>query len=152
MGDLGRVGFPYVGGVPKMQDQTVIFNISEEVIVTKRAKAIIKQPYCYISRAGEYKGKSMGIPLTEMYMDFNKSEQWFYKKLWQNLNYKTNQATILQSDLTKSESNALSTAYTLLKNKGLVRRVRKEVYMINPNAVLYPETQEENIRIWNSLV
>ncbi len=134
-----------------MQDQTIVFSSDEDVIITKKAKARLNQPYAYISRSGEYKGKRMGIPLTEMYMEFNKSEQWFYKKLWQSLNYKTNQATILQADLTKSESNALSTAYTSLRSKDLVRRVRKELYMINPNAVIYPETQEDNIKIWNTL-
>jgi hypothetical protein len=141
-----------VSGVPKkMSDQTIILGSNEELVVSQKYKDRIDQPYCYISRAGLHKGKQMGIALTEMYMEFNKAEQWFYKKLWQNLNYKTNQATILQSDLTKSESNALSAAYTSLRAKDLVRRVRKEIYMINPNAVLHPSTQATNIVIWDSL-
>lgn len=134
-----------------MYDQTIVFSSDEEVIINKKTKTKIGQPYVAISRQGLYKGKQMGIPLTEMYMDFNKAEQWFYKRLWQNLNYKTNQATIIQSELTKSESNALSAAYTSLKAKDLVKRVRKEVYMINPRAVIYPDTQQENIKIWDSL-
>jgi hypothetical protein len=134
-----------------MHDQTIVFSSDEDLIITKKSKTKINQPYIAISRKGLFKGKQMGIPLTEMYMDFNKAEQWFYKKLWQNLNYKTNQATVIQSELTKSESNALSAAYTSLKEKDLVKRVRKEVYMINPRAVIYPDTQQENIQIWDSL-
>lgn len=134
-----------------MPDQTIIFSSDEEIIIKKQHKTRINQPYVTISRSGLYKGKTMGIALTEMYMDFNKAEQWFYKKLWKALDYKTNQATIIQSELTKVESNNLSAAYTSLRKKELVKRVRKEVYMINPHAVIYPDTQDENIKIWDSL-
>ena len=138
-----------------MQERTIVCPAGEELVITSRQKkdrVKVNQLFSITSRQGLFKGKQMGIPLTEMYMDFNKEEQWFYKMLWQALNFKTNQATIAQKELSKHESNKLSSAYQSLKQKQLVRRVRQEVYMINPNAVIYPETQADNIKLWDSLV
>lgn len=137
-----------------MQEMMFICNPNEEIIVSSKSretKPKINQPFSCISRQGLYRGKLMGIPLTELYMDFNKEEQWFYKMIWKALNFKTNQAVIEQSKLTKHESNKLSSAYQSLKQKDLVKRVCKETYMINPNAVIYPDTQTENIKLWDSL-
>ena len=137
-----------------MQERTIVCPAGEELIISSRRKDRVKvnQLFSITSRQGLFKGKMMGIPLTELYMDFNKEEQWFYKIIWQALNFKTNQATVLQGELSKHESNKVSSAYQSLKQKDLVRRVRKEVYMINPNAIIYPETQADNIKIWDSLV
>ena len=60
------------------------------------------------------------------------------------------QVVIDMGDMTPSQKSKFSNGYTSLKQKDLVRRVKKGVYMINPNAII-PAKHTAELTIWNSL-
>jgi DNA-binding transcriptional regulator YhcF (GntR family) len=57
----------------------------------------------------------------------------------------------MKSSFPKTELNRLSQAYQSLSKKGLVKRLRKEHYLINPDALFYSKTYKEVKQRWESI-
>lgn len=92
-----------------------------------------------------------GYPFISVLLTFNKGEQWFYGLLHSELDYTNNIAQIKSSSLSKSDLPKMSKAFKSLCAQGLVKRVRKELYMVNPDAVIHPTYYEAMKKKWDSL-
>ena len=65
--------------------------------------------------------------------------------------YRTScKAVILSAELTDGEKQKLKTGFKRLQDKGLVRRVKRQHYMLNPN-FLIPHYYEEEMELYTTL-
>lgn len=93
----------------------------------------------------------VGIWLLDVMADMSKAEAWFFKLVRRNMNINTNTAHIQNNLLSKSDQQKKKLAYKSLKSKDLVRRVQREIYMVNPDAIMLPAAYEENKKVWDKL-
>ena len=90
-------------------------------------------------------------PLLETMLEFSKPEAWLFAILLKTHSDKSGQSDISKLTFTKVDLNNLSKAYTLLKQRDLVKRVKRQVYMINPSAII-TDKWEEHKEVWKGLV
>ena len=127
------------------------------ITTEKRKKKRANPPFTAVGREYNTGYDSNRVPIKKGYpfistlLAFNKGEQWFYGLIHDQLDYTNNIAHILSSSRSKSELPKMSNAYTSLKAKGLVKRVRKEVYIVNPDALISPNYYEAIKIKWDSL-
>lgn len=88
-------------------------------------------------------------PLIETMLDFSKPEAWFFKMLLETYNNTTGLSTLIVS-FSDSDKVTASRSYKSLNQRDLVRRVKRQVYMINPCALITNQWKEQ-IKIWESL-
>ncbi|WP_288982016.1 hypothetical protein [uncultured Flavobacterium sp.] len=93
--------------------------------------------------------KYTSYPLLETLSVLNPKDGWFFNILLKAHNQKTGYST-LTNPFTPSEKVAASKAYKTLNNIDLVRKVKRQVYMINPSAIITNQWKE-HIKIWESL-
>lgn len=123
-------------------DTKVTLNIGlsseRELVLSDRLKSDNKAkephiPFVMLGKSGytNIKGvttMSADILLTE----FNKQEAWLYKLIRRRIDYTTLIVTIRGADLDQSEKRKLLAAYKTLREKDIIRRVKREYYMVNP--------------------
>lgn len=121
------------------------------VVIDSRGNAP-KPPYCMVGSLRMYQSNQYGkpYPLLETMCDFSKSEGWFFKILLDTHNELSGVSDISKVTFTKSDLNVLSKAYTVLHQRDLVKRVRRQVYMINPSALI-TNNWEAHKPIWDTL-
>lgn len=84
-------------------------------------------------------------------MDSTKAEQYLLKAIIKEINYHNDyKAVVKVLAKSKHEKNMLSEGYKSLFMRGLVKRVKRSHYMINPNALI-PPNYESALEIWESL-
>lgn len=88
-------------------------------------------------------------PLIETMLEFSKPEGWFFKVLLETHNEATGLSPITVS-FSNTDRVTASRAYKLLNQRNLVRRVKRQVYMINPRALITNQWKE-HIKVWESL-
>ena len=88
-------------------------------------------------------------PLIETMLEFSKPEGWFFKVLLETHNEATGLSPITVS-FSNTDRVTASRAYKLLNQRDLVRRVKRQVYMINPCALITNQWKE-HIKVWESL-
>ena len=121
------------------------------ITTEKRKQKKLCPPFTGVGREYYAGGKVLGYPLIAVLLAFNKGEQWFYGLIHSNLDYTNNTAHIPSSSLSKSDLPKMSIAYKSLKAKGLVKRIRKELYIVNPDALIHPNFYDAIKLKWNSL-
>ena len=134
-------------------ERTLVTDPDYELKITteKRKEKRPNPPFTAVGRE-YYKGQDMmGYPLISTLLTFSKGEQWFYGLIHKELDYTNNIAQILSSSLSKSDLPKMSKAYNSLKAKGLVKRVKKELYIVNPDALIHPNYYEAIKIKWDSL-
>jgi hypothetical protein len=123
----------------------------EELIISKRIKTRVRIPmFQMVGKKSKVNGHLSSVPLIELMLEFNKEEQWFYKLLWERMDVISNECDLSKLEWTATDNNRKSRAYTSLKEKNLVKRIGKGVYMINPNAAIHPKGFELAKRKWDS--
>jgi len=139
-----------VNGMTKVYTETRIYANPDEdlVITTKRKNRNNVPPFFMGGRVGTIRSKKMGYPLLDVMADMTKPEAWFFKELRHSMDIRTSVGIMKNGDLSLSDRQKKKLAYAPLKEKDLVRRVKKETYMINPDALIYPETYEESKKAW----
>jgi len=90
-------------------------------------------------------------PLLDEMATFTSQEQWFFQLLRNNMDFLTNRCIIRNSSLTKSERNRKNVAVKQLINRGLIKKVIKEEYIINPRAIINSKSYESSWDFWNSI-
>jgi len=81
----------------------------------------------------------------------NKRERWFFLLIDRLMDFDTNTAFIKNSSLTTTEQQNKSRAYKSLHKLGLVKRVKREYYIINPDKIIPLNSYPIVKKIWNSL-
>lgn len=77
-----------------------------------------------------------GLPMVKLLGEMNGGATWFFWQLMGVRNQTTNECHFTVKDLNRTEQNKLSRGFKELHGKNILKRVRKELYMINPNAVI----------------
>ncbi len=124
---------------------------NEELVIRTRARGT-KPMFLMIGNPVKVKDKLPGFPLLETILKFNKEEQWFFNLLLEHLNIETNECDISSVELTGYAVPKVSKAYGPLKEMKLVYRVRKNVYLINPTAIIPPLTYEDVQKRWDEVI
>lgn len=88
-------------------------------------------------------------PLLETLLELSKPEAWLFKILLDMYNDQTG-LSILTVSFSGTDKVTASKAYKSLNQRDLVRRVKRQVYMINPCALITNQWKE-HIKIWESL-
>ena len=68
----------------------------------------------------------------EMMLEFSKPESWLMKIILRDGDDSTLQVVIRGKSLSTSERQKLSKGYKLLRGKDIIRRIKREYYMVNP--------------------
>lgn len=107
-------------------------------IVLNSQKYSPKPPYCMVGSKRMYQNNAQGAayPLLETMCSFTSSEGWFFQILLQTHNEVTGLSDISRKTFSKSELNQVSKAYKELNKRELVKRIKRQVYMINPSALI----------------
>lgn len=135
-----------------LDEKTIYFDSSEELIISSKQKSKSNlPPFQMVGRKYIKGNKTMGYDYTGVLLSLNKEEQWFYTLIRQHINFRTNEAIILSSSLTATEKVKASKAYKSLNSKGLLKKVKKENYLVNPDAVIYPPNYENIKLLWDSI-
>lgn len=90
-------------------------------------------------------------PYEETLLELSKPEAWFFKILlraWRNGN---GYSDISHTPFTPTEKVVASNAYKKLRERQLVRKVRNQVYMINPTAKINLTLFDELYAAWKAL-
>lgn len=90
-------------------------------------------------------------PYEETLLELSKPEAWFFKVLlraWRNGN---GYSDISYTSFTPTEKVVASNAYKKLRERQLVRKVRNQVYMINPTAKINLTLFDELYAAWKAL-
>lgn len=134
------------------QLQELLDNSGKQLVARVVNKSHAKLRFTMIGRAHMVNNNLVGFNLMDAVLNFNKEEQWFFKLIHDAMDYETNLASLAAFEFNKTNQNRMSKAYQSLKEKNLVRRVKKGVFMINPEAIIYPANHDKNKERWDSLV
>jgi hypothetical protein len=118
--------------------------------VTKKDKPNVPAFTC-VGRQTMKSGNTTGYPLIKVLLSLTKGEQWLYGLIHEHMDYTTNKAYFPKNLITKVERPKLSIAYKALNEKDLVKRVSNGVYMVNPDAVIYPQSYARVKAEWDEL-
>jgi len=102
-----------------------------------------------------------GLPMMSLLQQLSKNANWFWWEMVKQRNEKRNTVVLRGKDLSATKRKQLTAAMKEFTALDLIKRVRREHYMINPNAFLpiesyEPEDWEENnylsaLEVWNQL-
>jgi len=105
------------------------------------------RPYWYIGK--EY-GRDMDI--LDLIRSLNDSEYWMLKLLIDRMTSKKHIGVIRGKTLTKTEKQRVYRGYKGLREKDLVRRIKREYYMVNPIKIgAHPEYRDDLLEDYNRL-
>jgi hypothetical protein len=135
-----------------MHEVTVEIKHNEEIIINTRSKSRNNKPmFMMIGVPAKVRNKTPGFPLFETLIKLNKEEQWFIGLLWKHVDSITNKSDISNYEFNSTDTSKVSRAFKPLKEMGLLKRVKKGVYMFNPTAIIPAQTYEETQEAWDSL-
>lgn len=133
--------------------RTIYADPDKEIVVTSREKQKKAATPLFTAVGREYirYGEPSGYPFIETLLSFSKGEQWAFGIINRELDYTNNIAHIKSQSLSLSERSKFSKAFTLLKSKGLVKRIQKEMYIVNPEAIFHHQHYEDVKNKWDSI-
>ena len=89
------------------------------------------------------------IPLL---LSLTKPAAKMFSGLYEGKNPRTNEVIYRTGNRTKSEKNRIFCAYKELHFVGLIKRIKREHYLINPKAFIPEVSNYENVqKLWDSL-
>ena len=109
-------------------------------------------PFYMIGKAGYSKitGGSIVDAMKEI-LKFNKGEQWMMGIIFEDGENHNLQCVIRGKALSKTDKNKLSVAYKSLREKDIIRRVKREYYMVNPTFLVPSKDRESLYEFYNTL-
>ena len=126
----------------------------EEVTVSRKGK----YTYPPFSMVGNGKKNQYGtsLNLIETLCEFSKAEQFAFLKVIETLKCigdsrkKHNVCPVFMKDMSSAEQQKFKSGITDLINKGIVKRSKKEHYMVNPNLII-STSYADDMTMWNAL-
>lgn len=129
---------------------------SDENITIGREKKKVKYkvpPFITYGKLGMSKYKISGMDTTSIFLQLSPGATWLWWTLVSLRSEKSNMAVLKSKSLTKAQQNKLSKSYKELEEHRLVKKTRKEHYLLNPTAVLpFFENFEEVESTWQQEV
>lgn len=130
----------------------VYISPGENVTVDETPKRINKPNYFMVGNGTMNKHKIYGIDLLRELADSTKAEQFLLLSIKDGITYDNGYSPIVKVvGSTKYEQNMITEGYKSLLARGLVVRVKKSHYMINPNALI-PIDYEQAMVDWNQAI
>ena len=126
----------------------------EEVTVSRRAR-FTNPPYCMVGN-GNTNRYGTSLHLIEVLCAFSKAEQFAFLKVIEKLKCvqdsrkKHNVCPVFMRGLTNPEQQKVKSGITDLIKKGIVKRSKKEHYIVNPNLIL-STSYSDDMTMWNAL-
>ena len=127
---------------------------NEEVTISRS----VKYDYPPYFMAGNGKQNKYGTSLNfiDQLCSFSKPEQFAFLKIIEKLDCildsrkKHNLCHIVMKDMDSGEQQKFKTGISDLIKKGIVKRSKKEHYMVNPNLIITKEYSSD-VAMWNSI-
>jgi len=112
------------------------------------------KPYYKVGN-GHTNKQGTSMNLIQLMADMTKPEQVMMKLLESRLEpweeSSLNCVRIPVSELSSTEVQYINKAYKLLYDKHIVKRIKKEFYIINPSLIIPPIKQRESQILWDSI-
>lgn len=132
----------------------IMIDANEEVTVTRKAK----YSYPPFSMVGNGNKNQYGtsLNLIEVLCEFSKAEQFAFLKVVETLKClgdsreKHNVCPVVMKDLSSADQQKFKSGITDLIKKGIVKRSKKEHYVVNPDLILSKEYRAD-LALWNAL-
>ena len=135
-----------------MSDKQIITTISlkddEELLLTKQSRYKATPNYYKIGN-GTYstRYKMDSRDLLKEVLRMTAAEQWMFNLLKENLLvYNSTEVSLVDVELSSADKQKLKLGYSRLREKDLVRRVKRQHYMINPTALI-PTGKEVDMEV-----
>lgn len=93
-------------------------------------------PYQPYGKAGMNSYDVRGLDTASIFLKLSPTAHWLWWSLVLIRNERTNMSILKSKDLTKYEQNKVSKAYGELYQEQLVKRVKREHYLLNPKAMV----------------
>lgn len=93
----------------------------------------------------------VSLPYEDILLELTAPEQRLFKIIRRNYNTNTGYSPVDLSELPRAERNTMSLAYKKLKERNLVKRVKKGIYLINPLGLIHFTLADDLIKVWDSL-
>ena len=126
----------------------------EELIIRKDSRKVLNNVPAYdtICCNESFRVKIKGFPdLYEVLGELSKRAAWFWWKLIKNRNRTNNISKYVPE--TQSDKNRLTKAYKELNGIGLIVRVKRQYYLINPMAFIPDFSKFDTVRYrWDCLI
>ena len=126
----------------------------EEVTVSRRAR-FTNPPYCMVGN-GNTNRHGTSLHLIEVLCAFSKAEQFAFLKVIETLECigdsrkKHNVCHVAMHELSSAEQQKFKSGIASLIRKGIVKRSRREYYMVNPDLILSKEYTDD-MTMWNAI-
>ena len=133
---------------------TITLESNEEVTVSRRGK-YTSPPFSMVGN-GKKNKNGTSLPLIEILCEFSKAEQFAFLKVVQKLKClgdsreKHNVCPVLMDSLSSAEQQKFKNGIASLIQKGIVKRSKKEHYMVNPNLILSKEYPTDKA-LWDAI-
>lgn len=129
--------------MPELQETTVTFQHEEEIVLSKKKINRIGRPFDSFGTDPHQKGLSSIYDVLEQ-LD-SKSLKLFCM-LAKKKDYNTNEVVLIRKQLTKEQILNLNKGYKKLEELNVVRRIRSETYILNPDYVIPNTTKLQEIK------
>ncbi len=127
-----------------------VYSDEEYVVRSQKKRPKHKLPPFVAHRGGKYM-KDRKDSLLHIIGKMNAAERWFFLYVDNLLEFETNEAVVRNSDLTNTQLGYKTKAYKSLHKRGLIKRIKREHYMINPDMVIPLETYPIVKKKWDSI-
>ena len=137
-------------------ETTLLVNPKENLIISSERKKPRKKlpPFEMLGVQKMFKlnGEQIlkGFPTQNTILQFNAAEKWFYIKLKENIN-PTLKIHLPNKQFSQAEQNKKSFATKSLISKKLIKKIKREWYMLNPEAFIFVNEHKNNMIEWNKL-
>lgn len=133
-------------------DMTIDVCPETELTISKRFKQKVNLP-SFVNVGSGYKNRyHESIAYEKELLTFNKDEQKCFSLLLDGYDYTTGLYHLnISQQNSKTERNALYNGLGLLRSRNLVKKVKKNIYLVNPLARFNKDTFEQCILLWRSL-
>jgi len=121
-----------------------------EIHQHKKPKNIVPPFRAYGTHGMTYQNIE-GLDVAPIVKDLSKAANHLFWETVERMNTLTNVRIIRGASLSPSEKVKLSKAFTELKSVDLMKRVKREHYMINPKAVISFKGYEQAQENWDKL-
>ena len=129
---------------------------NEELVSYIRTKPNkFKPPFRMISIAGSYMNspytKTESKDLFHVLLPLSTNARKTFLELHDSYNLDTGISIVYSTHKNQSEKNVFSLGFKELNKVGLVKKIKKEHYIINPKMYLFNKLLDQLIAIWDSL-
>lgn len=108
----------------------------QELVIKSQSKLKVTAPFVGIGVPGNNFNKVKGMNVAGLLKNMSPAGTWFFWELFEKINSKTNCSVHSTSDADSAGIKRVTRGYKELSSLGLVLRVDRGTYMINPSAVI----------------